>query len=136
MPLRDRDRILTVGLSVLLVQPRRNQGAVEAAQARSEAARLRREHLEAVVSLEVEAAFRRWEAARDSVDILSGGVIGQSEQNLAIVRQAHALGELRILDVLNEQRRLIETELVYLDAQAELFQAFAELEHSAGGPIQ
>jgi len=136
VPLRARDNILTVGLSVLLFQPKRNQGAMEAAQARSAAARLNREHLEAVIRLEVEAAFRRWEAAKSTVEIFNRGVIGQSETNLEVVRQAHTLGELRILDVLNEQRRLIETQLVYLDAQSELLEAFAELEQTVGGSIQ
>ena len=134
-PLRDRDNILTFGLSVLLFQPQRNQGAIEAALARSAAARLRREHLETVIRLEVEAAFRRWEAAKRTVEILTRGVIGQSERNLAVVRQAYTLGQLRILDVLNEQRRLIETQLAYLDAQSELLQSFAELERSVGGSI-
>ena len=135
-PLRDRDNILTFGLSVLLFQPQRNQGAIEAALARGAAARLRREHLEAVIRLEVEAAFRRWEAAQRTVEILYRGVLGQSEENLVVIRQAYTLGQLRILDVLNEQRRLIETQLVYLDAQSELFQSFAELERSTGGSIQ
>lgn len=135
-PLRDRDNILTFGLSVLLLQPKRNQGAIEAALARSAATRLRREHLEGVIRLEVEAALRRWEASQGAVEILNRGVIGQSEKNLAVVRQAYSLGQLRILDVLNEQRRLIETQLAYLDAQSELFQSFAELERASGGPIQ
>ena len=134
--MRDRDNILTVGLSVPLFQPKRNQGAIAAAQARTAAARLRREHLESVVRLEVEAAFRRWQSARSAVDILNRGVIGQSERNLAVLRQAYTAGQLRILDVLNEQRRLIETQLAYLDVQSELFEAFAELEASVGGSIQ
>lgn len=134
--IRARDNMLTVGLSVLLFQPKRNQGAIEAAQARSAAARLRREHLEAVIRLEVEAAFRRWQSAKSAVDILNRGVIGQSERNLAVLRQAYTVGQLRILDVLNEQRRLIETQLLYLDTQSELLQSFAELEASVGGSIQ
>ena len=84
----------------------------------------------------MEAALRRWEAAQGAVEILNRGVIGQSEKNLAVIRQAYSLGQLRILDVLNEQRRLIETQLAYLDAQSELFQSFAELERAIGGPIQ
>lgn len=136
VPLRDRDHILSVGLSVLLFQPKRNLGAIEAAQARTVAARLRREHLESVVRLEVEAAFHRWQSARNAVDIFNRGVIGQSERNVVVLRQAYTLGQLRILDVLNEQRRLIETQLTYLDAQSELFEAFAELEASVGVSIQ
>lgn len=136
VPVRDRDNVLSVGLSFLLFAPKRNQGAVLAAQARTSAARLHREHLEAVVRLEVEAAFRRWESARSAVDILSRGVIGPSERNVAVLRQAYDLGQIRILDVLNEQRRLIETQLAFVDAQSELFEAFAELEASVGGSIQ
>jgi len=100
------------------------------------AARLRREHLESVVRLEVEAAFRRWQSARSAVDILDQGVIGQSEKNLAVFRQAYTLGQFRVLDVLVEQRRLIETQLTYLDLQSELFEAVAELEASVGGSLR
>jgi cobalt-zinc-cadmium efflux system outer membrane protein len=89
-----------------------------------------------VARLEVEAAYRRWQAARAAVEILDRGVIGQSENNLAVLQQAYVLGQLRVLDVLNEQRRVIETRLAYLDAQAELFEAFAELEASVGGSLQ
>jgi len=135
-PLRDRDNVLTFGISVPLFRSKRNQGAVEAALARGAAARLRREHLEAAIRLEVEAAFRRQAAARQTLEILNRGVLTQSEQNLAVVREAYSLGQLRVLDVLNEQRRLIETQLAYVDAESELFQSVAELERAAGGTVQ
>jgi cobalt-zinc-cadmium efflux system outer membrane protein len=135
VPLQARDNILTFGVSVLLLQSARNQGAIDAILARQAAARLRREHLESVIRLEVEAAFRRWDTATRTIEILNRGVLGQSEKNLAVVRQAHTLGQLRILDVLTEQRRFIETQLVYLDAQSELLQAFAELERTVGAPL-
>ena len=44
-------------------------------------------------------------------DLLRDGVVGQSNKNLAVVREAYQLGQLRLLDVLNEQRRLTDTEL-------------------------
>ncbi len=135
-PLRDRENILTFGLAVPLFRSKRNQGALEAALARASAARLRREHLEAAIRLEVEAAFRHQAAARQALEILNRGVLTQSEQNLAVIREAYSLGQLRVLDVLNEQRRLIETQLAYVDAESELFQSVAELERAAGGTIQ
>jgi cobalt-zinc-cadmium efflux system outer membrane protein len=135
-PIRARDHILTFGLSVLILPPKRNQGAIEAARARTTAARLRREHLESVIRLEVAAAYRRWQSAATAVDILNHGVIERSERNLTVLRTAYSAGQLRILDVLNEQRRLIETQLAYADAQSELFESFAELEASVGGPLQ
>jgi cobalt-zinc-cadmium efflux system outer membrane protein len=136
VPLRDRDNVLTFGLAIPLLTRRRNQANIDAAHFRVAAARLRRQHLEATIPLEVEAAFRRWSAANRYLDILDRGVMEQSEKNLAVIRQAYELGQLRILDVLNEQRRLIETQLSYIDAQAEQSRALAELERAVGGEIQ
>ncbi len=135
-PLRDQDNVLTFGVSVPLFRSRRNQGALEAALARVAAARLRREHLEASVRLEVEAAFRRWTSAAQSLEILNRGVLKQSEQNLVVIREAYNLGQLRILDVLTEQRRLIETQLSHIDAESELFQSLADLERAVGGALR
>lgn len=134
-PLRDRDQVVTFGVAIPIFRAKRNQGAQEAALARTTASRLRREYLESSIRLEVEAAFRRWTAAHQALEILDGGALRQSERNLAVIREAYGLGQLRILDVLTEQRRLIETQLAYVDAEAELFQAIAELERAVGGTI-
>ena len=136
VPLQDRDNILTFGLSVPLTTSRRNLGNIEAAVARQAGARLRREYLESIIPTQVEAAFARWQGAKRALEIFSAGVVDQSEKNLEIMRQAYSLGHLRLLDVLNEQRRLIDTELAYIDAQAEQYRAFAELEQTTGGALQ
>lgn len=134
--LRDRDNIATFGVSVPLFTQRRNQGNVEAAVARERAARLRREYLETTVPLEIEAAYRRLVAAQRALALYERGVVDQSEKNLTVIRQAYTLGQLRVLDVLAEQRRLIDTQLAYIDAQTELRQAAAELMRAVGGDIQ
>ena len=134
--LHDRDNVLTLGISVPLFTQRRNVGNVEAAVARERAARLRKEYLEGTIPLEVEAAYRRWIAAQRALTLFQQGVIDQSERNLAVIRQAYTLGQLRVLDVLAEQRRLIDTELAYIDTQADLAQATAELERAVGGNLR
>jgi cobalt-zinc-cadmium efflux system outer membrane protein len=48
------------------------------------------------------------------------------------MREAYTLGQLRLLDVLNEQRRLIELRLSQIDAETELAQAAADLERAVG----
>ena len=63
-------------------------------------------------------------------------MVRQSEQNLEIMRQAYGLGQLRMLDVLNEQRRLIDTQMAHIEAKAELARALAELERAAGGELR
>lgn len=134
-PLRDQDNVVSVGLSIPIFAARRNQGNVEAATARASAARLHREYLETALPQEVEAAYRRWTAARETLALFQRGVIDQSERNLEVIRQAHTLGQLRLLDVLNEQRRLVDTELAYIDAQTELAEAAADLERTVGADL-
>ncbi len=132
-PLREQYNTLSVGVSVPLMTQRRSQGAIEAAAAGAASARLRREYLEASIPLEVQSAYERWTAATRTRDMLRDGVVGQSTRNLAVVREAYQLGQLRLLDVLNEQRRLTDTELSYLDARVAVARALADLERVTGG---
>lgn len=134
-PLRDRDNVLTVGLSIPLFMAGRNRGNVDAATARLSAARQHREAMEAAVPHEVAAAYQRWMAAKEAVALFQHGVVDQSEQNVSVMRQAYTLGQLRLIDVLNEQRRLVDTELAYIDAQTELAQASADLERAVGSDL-
>ena len=136
VPLRDRANILSAGVSIPLLTRRRNQGNLDAAISRERSARLRRQYLEAAVPLEIEALYRRWNAARNAQAVLNHRVVEQSEKNLEVIRQAYQLGQLRLLDVLNEQRRLLDTELSYIEAKAELARAEAELERAVGGNLQ
>jgi cobalt-zinc-cadmium efflux system outer membrane protein len=132
-PLRDRDDILTFGVSIPLRTSRSGAGNVQAAAARSAGARLRREYLEKNIPLEVEAAYQRWRAASESLQMLQNGVLDPSTSNLSVIREAYQLGQLRLLDVLNEQRRLVDTQLAYIDAQADAARTWAEVERAAGG---
>ena len=87
------------------------------------------------VPQEVEAAYRRWTGAMRSLEIMRAGVIEPSQKNLIVIREAYRLGQLRLLDVLNEQRRLVELQLSFVDTQAEAARAFAELERAVGGTL-
>jgi cobalt-zinc-cadmium efflux system outer membrane protein len=132
-PIRDQFNTLSLGISVPLVTERRNKGAIEAAASGAASARLRREHLESTIPLEVQSAYQRWTAAQRTRDLLRDGVIGQSNKNLAVVREAYQLGQLRLIDVLNEQRRLTDSEFTYLDARVQVARALADLERLTGG---
>jgi cobalt-zinc-cadmium efflux system outer membrane protein len=134
--LKDRDNILTVGISIPLQSRKRAAGNIEAAVARQKAASLRAEQLETTIRLEVQSVWERYQAATSAVTILNRGVLDESEKNLTVIRQAYNLGQLRLLDVLNEQRRLLETQMTYIDAEAELARSRAELERAVGGTLQ
>jgi cobalt-zinc-cadmium efflux system outer membrane protein len=107
-------------------------GLIDAAVARGRAGQSRREFLERGVPLEVAAAYERWAAALRNRDLMSNQILSQSQANLSVIREAYQLGQLRLLDVLNEQRRLFDTELAVLDARFEVARALVDLERSTG----
>ena len=134
-PIRDRDDILSFGVTIPLRTTRSGRGDIQAATARSSGAGLRREYLERSIPLEVEAAYQRWIAANNSLDLLHTGVVDPSIANLEVIREAYKLGQLRLLDVLNQQRQLVDTELAYIDAQADAARTWAEVERAIGGNL-
>jgi cobalt-zinc-cadmium efflux system outer membrane protein len=134
-PIRDQVDILSFGISVPLRTTRSGLGNIQAASAKASGARLRREYLERNIPLEVESAYQRWRTAADSLQMLQSGVIDPSSANLSVIREAYKLGQLRLLDVLNEQRQLVDTQMEYLDAQADVARTWAEVERTAGGNL-
>ncbi len=134
--LKDTNNILSFGVSFPLLSRKRNLGNIEAAAARATGSRSLKQHLEATIPLEVEAAWERWDAATGSLRILNSGVLQQSEKNIEVIRQAYGLGQLRLLDVLNEQRRLIDTQMSFIDAEADVRRGLVELERAVGGDLK
>lgn len=135
VPIRDTDNILAAGISINLPFRNRNQGNVQATQARKSAATLRSEYAGQVVRQEVEAAYTRYETARQALSTFNRGVIQESLENLRIVRAAYQFGELRILDVLNEQRRFTDTQRAWTDLLREYYLALVELEKATGDSL-
>ena len=134
--IRDRDGMLSFGVSVPLFSARKNLGNIDAAVAREREARLRREHLAATIPTEVNLALRQWEAAGKALEIYNARIVPQAERNVDVIRQTWQLGESRFLDVLNEQRKLAELRLAQVDAEAGVMKAWAELEHAVGGDLR
>ncbi|MEN6605534.1 MAG: TolC family protein, partial [Bryobacteraceae bacterium] len=92
----------------------------------------RREYLERSIPLEVASAWRRWRNSIDALRALSGAAIEQAEKNVEVIRGAYQLGNLRLLDVLNEQRRLLDMQLAAVDVRADALRGFFELERAVG----
>lgn len=135
VPIRDLDKMLTVGISITLPFRNRNQGNIAAAEARVRSAQLETRYLDQVVAQEITAAYRRFEAAQRALAVFEGNVLDRSQDNLRIIRAAYTAGELRLFDVLNEQRRLVDTQRAYTEVLLEYFQSVVELERAVGAPI-
>ncbi len=135
VPIRDTDDMLTAGVSINLPLRNRNQGNIQASIARQQNAALRRQYLERVIRQEIQAAITRYETAAKALAVFDEGVLQQSRENVRILRAAYDLGEIRLLDVINEQRRLIDTQRAYTDLLREGFLAAVEIERATGAPI-
>lgn len=135
LPVTDRCPIVTVGVSLDLPWRNKNQGNIEAAVARRQNMRLRREHQESVVTQEVQAALERWEAGQSAVQLFEKQVLEQARENLRVVRAVYAQGELRLLDVINEQRKLNDAQRTYTDLLKERLLALVDLERATGSEV-
>ena len=133
--LRDKDRLLTFGVSIGIPVFNRNQGAKAEAAAAIAQARKRREFAETVVRSEVASAFARYEAAKSSLAIFEQGVLDRSARNIQSVRGAYEIGAFRVTDLLVEQRRYIDLQREFIEAMAERFRALADLQSAMGIPV-
>lgn len=134
-PLLDTDTVLEAGITIDLAIRNRNQGNIAAARAQLEAARHRLQYLRQVVKQEVLSAYRTYLSARRALTTYSEDVVRQSEDNLNVVRTAYRLGELRLLDVLNEQRRVIDMQRAYTQVLRDYYLAIVDLEQAVGTPL-
>lgn len=135
VPIRDTDNLLTGGISINLPLRNRNQGNIQAAVARHQSAALRRQYLERVIRQDIQAALARYETATKALAVFDEGVLQQSRENVRILRAAYDLGEIRLMDVINEQRRLVDTQRAYTDLLREAFIAAVEIERATGSPV-
>lgn len=132
VPITDQCPILTVGISIDLPWRNKNQGNIETAIARRQNVKLRREYQEQLVSQEVSTAIDRWEAAKSSVQLFEKQVLEQSRANLQVIRGVYELGELRLLDYINEQRKLSDAQRTYTELLKERYLSVVELERATG----
>lgn len=132
--LTDKDRLLTFGVSVGIPIFNKNQGAKAEAAAAISQATARREFLETVVRSEVQSAYARYEAARAALTTYEQGVIQRSQENVRLIRAAYELGHFSINDLLNEQRRLIDSQRDFTEALSEQYRALADLQAAVGAP--
>ena len=112
----------------------KNQGAIEAAVAQLEAAKSRREFAELTVRREVAAAYAQYERAVRAEEIFRVGARDPARANLDVVRQTYELGSKTLLDYIAEQRRFIELENDFIEAQLAVYNARVEIQRSSSAP--
>jgi cobalt-zinc-cadmium efflux system outer membrane protein len=79
------------------------------------------------IEKEVATVVRQVETLRQIVDEYVQRILPQQEKNLGLLREAYAIGEIPLTDVLVGQREFIESRETYLDAVESLNAATADL---------
>jgi outer membrane protein, heavy metal efflux system len=131
-PIQDVFHYFGGGVTVMLPVRNRNQGNIAAVEAGARAAERRLEFAILTVQQEVGAAFAQLEAATRSLEIYGRGVRDVARRNLDVVRQSYELGRGSLLDVIAEQRRLIDVETGYTDVLKQVYDAAVEVERAVG----
>ncbi|MEW6732876.1 MAG: TolC family protein [Acidobacteriota bacterium] len=132
----DSDKLVAFGASITLPIRNRNQGTIAEAVATKVQTRHRREFLEQIVKRDVAVAFSKLQMAKDSIRLYQTEILPRSQENLQIIRTAYDLGDQQLLDVVAEQRRLIEAQQQYIDALKEYYLSIIELERAVGSRIR
>lgn len=125
--LRDRDRLLTFGAAIGLPIFNRNQGAKAEAEIAIRLAQERKIFAERVIKSEVVSAFQRIEAARRSLSTLETAVLPRSRENIAKIRQVYQIGEIKVTDLIAEQRKLLDANRDLTETLTERYRAQADL---------
>lgn len=133
-PVQDVFHSFKFGITLEIPVRNRNQGAIEAAVANLDAATKRSEFAELTIRREVAAAFTRYKSAARAMEIFRVGVRDQANANLGVVRQTYELGARNLIDYLVEQRRFIELENEFIDAQLAVYGARVEILRATNAP--
>lgn len=133
-PIGSNFHYLKFGVSIMLPVRIKNQGAIEAAVAESEAAKSRREFAELTVRREVASAYAQYERNARAMEIFRVGAVEQAKNNLDVVRQTYELGKKTLIDYFGEQRRYIELENEFIDAQLAVYNARVEIMRATASP--
>jgi cobalt-zinc-cadmium efflux system outer membrane protein len=133
-PVQDVFHFLKFGVSLDLPVRNKNQGAIEAAFAESAAAKSRREFSELTVRREVAAGYVQYDRASRAEELFRLGVRDPARANLDVVRQTYELGARTLLDFIAEQRRFIELENDFIDAQLAVYNARVEIQRASAAP--
>ena len=133
-PIQDVFHYFGGGITVTLPVRNRNQGNVAAARGDLQAAERRLEFATLIVGHEVAAALIQYDAAQRALELYTRGVRAVAQQNLQTVRQAHELGRISLLEVIAEQRRLIDVETGYTESLKQVYDAAVEIERAVALP--
>lgn len=126
------DRSLTFGVAIGIPIFNKNQGAKTETEISIKQAQSRREFAERVVRGEILSAYQRYDAATLAVMTLEMSAIPRSNENVETFRRIYEIGEIKITDLIAEQRRLLDANRDLTEALKDKYRAQADIQIAMG----
>ena len=121
------DTIAGVQVGIPLPIWNRNQGQIMQAQAEISQARRNVDRVQLNLKNRLAVAFQRYSSAQERARIYSTVIIPKAEENFKLVQGAFP-AQIGSLEFLTAQRTYFQTKLAYIDALAELWASWSEIE--------
>jgi len=135
-PYFQSERSLSFGVSISLPVFDKKQGAKAEAEIAIRQAQERRTFTEAIIRNEVVTAFQRTESADSALRTLQTVVIPRSLENIHTIRKVYEIGELKITDLISEQRKLLEANTDLIEALTQRYRSQADLFMAIGASLE
>ena len=132
VPIQGTFHMLGGGVTVNWPLRNRNQGEIAALDADLRAAQALEQRARLSAAADIDAARVRLSRARETLEIFRIGVREPARRALDVLREAYQLGRTPLLDVLAEQRRVLEIEHEYTQALENVIRARIALERATG----
>ena len=128
-----KDTAYTIALKLSIPIPLfdKNQAGVLEARARQSSSEIRLMAATRNAEREVETAYASFLNAEKVLSLYKSNIIPQLEENLALTEEAYRLGEVGILEVIQEQKKFFEVNDSYLVALHDRQAALVKLETAA-----
>ncbi len=124
---QNSNRSLTFGILVGLPVFDRNQGAKAEAEIAIRQAQERHSFAEQVIKNEIVFAFQQIESAKRALNSLETNVLPRSRENIETIRKVYEIGEIKITDLLIEQRKLLDASRDMTESYIKRYRAEADL---------
>jgi outer membrane protein, heavy metal efflux system len=121
-----------IGVAIPLPLWNQRQGPIAEATAGVRQAQAQLDERELSLQRELDAAYQRYQIARDQVGSFEAGLLRQAEAALKVAESAYRYGERGILDYLDAQRTYRTVRMDYLSARYDLVGAVLDIERLLG----
>jgi cobalt-zinc-cadmium efflux system outer membrane protein len=130
-----QDTALVVGISLPLPLFDRNQGAIAAARSRQAQARAEQRSALLRTKIALNEAWQEMNVARAEAQVLAEEMIPASRQVLESAEYGYRAGKFGILEVLDAQRHLVDSQERHLLALVALYRAATDIQRLLGSAL-